>query len=54
MRNCKLDMFREENKARSLMINFDDKAYIRAGSDVEARDIKKGVIHDVNNTQSSA
>ena len=39
MRNCKLDMFREENKARSLMINFDDKAYIRAGSDVEARQV---------------
>ena len=46
MRNCKLDMFREENKARRLMTSFDDKAYIRPGSDVEARDVKKGVIHD--------
>ena len=46
MRNCKLDMFREENKARSLMISFDDKACITPGSDVGARDVKKGVIHD--------
>ena len=28
------------------MISFDDKACIRAGSDVEARDVQKGVIHD--------
>ena len=29
-------MFKEENRARSLMISFDDKAYIRPGSDVGA------------------
>ena len=28
------------------MISFDDKAYIRPGSNVEARVVKKGVIHD--------
>ena len=30
------------------MISFDDKAYIRPGSDVGARDVKKGVIYDVS------
>ncbi|CAB4032480.1 RNA-directed DNA polymerase from transposon X-element, partial [Paramuricea clavata] len=29
------------------MISFDDKAYIRPGSDLGARDVKKGVIYDV-------
>lgn len=42
IRNCKLDMFKEENGGRSLMISFDDKAYIRPGSDVGARNAKKG------------
>ncbi|CAH3131899.1 unnamed protein product, partial [Pocillopora meandrina] len=48
IRNCKFDMFKEENRARSLMISFDDKAYIRPGSDVGARNVKKGVIYDVS------
>ena len=30
------------------MISFDDKVYIRPGSDVGARDVKKGVIYDVS------
>ena len=30
------------------MISFDDKAYIRPGSDVGARDVRKGVIYDVS------
>ncbi len=50
VRNCKLDMFKAENKARSLMISFDDKAYIRPGTDVGARDVKKGVVYDVSDT----
>ena len=41
-------MFKEENRARSLMISFDDKAYIRPGSDVVARNVKKGVIYDIS------
>ena len=48
IRNCKFDMFKRRNKTRSLMISFDDKAYIRPGSDVGARDVKKGVIYDVS------
>ena len=48
IRNCKLDMFNEENKNRSLLISFDDKAYIRPGRDVGARNVKKGVIYDVS------
>ena len=41
-------MFKEENRARSPMISFDDKAYIRPGSEVGARNVKKGVIYDVS------
>ena len=48
IRNCKLDMFKGTSKTRSLMISFDDKAYIRPGSDVGARDVRKGVIYDVS------
>ena len=40
VRNCKQDMFKAENKARSLMISFDDKAYIRPGTDVGVRDLR--------------
>lgn len=29
------------------MISFDDKVYIRFGSDVGVRNVKKGVIYDV-------
>ena len=43
-------MFNEENKNRSLLISFDGKAYIRPGSDVGARNVKKGVIYDVSDS----
>ena len=44
IQDCKLDTFTKENKNRSLLIGFDDKAYIRPGSDVGARNVKKEVI----------
>lgn len=46
--NCKLDMSKGTSKTRSLVISFDDKDYIRPGSDVGARDVRKGVIYDVS------
>ena len=41
-------MFKEENRNRSLLISFDDKDYIKPGSDVGVRNFKKGVIYDVS------
>ena len=34
IRNVKHDMFKPENNNQSLMISFDDKAYLRPGTDV--------------------
>ena len=47
----KHDMFKPENNNQSLIISFDDKAYLRPGTDVGVRDVKKGVIFDVADPQ---
>ena len=51
IRNVKHDMFKPENNNQSLIISFGDKAYLRPGNDVGARDVKKGVIFDVADPQ---
>ena len=51
IRNVKHDMFKPENNNQSLIISFDDKAYLRPGTDVGVRDVKKGVIFDVADPQ---
>ena len=51
IRNVKHDMFKPRNKNQSLFISFDDKAYLRPGTDVGVRDVKKGVTFDVTDPQ---
>ena len=45
--NAKLTMFSESQKKHSLVVSMDDKAYLRPGTDVGARNTKAGVIYDV-------
>lgn len=40
-------MFSESQKEHILVVNMDDKAYLRPGTDVGARNTKAGVIYDV-------
>ena len=45
--NAKLTMFSENQKEHSLVVSMDDKAYLRPGTDVGARNTKAGVIYNV-------
>ena len=47
IRNAKFSMFAEGQKKHSVLISMDDKAYLRPGTDVGARDSKAGVVYDV-------
>ena len=40
-------MFSKSQKEHSLVVSMDDKAYLRPGTDVGARNTKAGVIHEV-------
>ena len=40
-------MFSDSQKEHILVVNMDDKAYLRPGTDVGARNTKAGVIYDV-------
>ena len=51
VRNAKLTMFAEDQKENSLLVSMDDKAYLRPGTDVGARDTKTGVIYDVSDPE---
>ena len=53
IRNVKHDMFKPENNNQSLIISFDDKAYLRPCTDVGVRDVKKSVIFDVADPQKT-
>lgn len=45
--NAKLTMFSDSQNEHSLLVSMDDKAYLRPGTDVGARNTKAGVIYDV-------
>ncbi|CAB4005466.1 RNA-directed DNA polymerase from transposon X-element [Paramuricea clavata] len=45
--NAKLTMFSENQKEHRLVVSMDDKAYLRPGTDVGARNTKAGVIYNV-------
>jgi hypothetical protein len=45
--NATLTMFSDSQKEHSLVVSMDDKAYLRPGTDVGARNTKAGVIYDV-------
>ena len=51
IRNVKHDIFKPENNNQSLIISFDDTAYLRPSTGVGVRDVKKGVIFDVADPQ---
>ena len=40
-------MFAKEQEKHNVVISIDDKAYLRPGTDVGARDTKAGVVYDV-------
>ena len=47
IRNAKFSMFAKGHEKHSVVISMDDKAYLRPGTDVGARDTKAGVVYDV-------
>ena len=47
IRNAKFSMFAKEQEKHNVVISMDDKAYLRPGTDVGARDTKAGVVYDV-------
>ena len=47
VRNAKFTLFAEDQKNHGVLISMDDKAYLRPGTDVGARDSKAGVVYDV-------
>ncbi|XP_070580686.1 uncharacterized protein [Ptychodera flava] len=51
VKSVKRMMFSDSFQGNSLVISMDDKAYLRPGTDVGARDVKTGVIYDVANQE---
>ena len=47
IRNAKFKMFAKGHEKHSVVISMDDKAYLRPGTDVGARDTKAGIVYDV-------